>query len=170
MKNFGFISIDGICKMPQIEWWLLKHHDKYRQIHEIESKKFWFSIDGENVRLPPSFNKPSRNEKFLNIYDTLNRLSNYHRNENYFKQEIAIYKEINDKPEKVNQWLLKNEKLGSQDYVSFLLDYLDYDTEDHVHHLNIFFLEDKDLKVFVEREDFKFTIEFLEIFDELYWE
>ena len=53
--------------------------------------------------------------------------------------------------------------------VSFLTDYLDYDTDDKVYHLSIFFLNNEELEVYVDRDDFKYTLEFLETFNELYW-
>ena len=51
----------------------------------------------------------------------------------------------------------------------FLLDYLNYDEDEKVNHLSVFVPSLKDLDIFVDRQDFKFTIEFLEIFNEIYW-
>lgn len=165
------LSIDGICQMPQIEWWLLKHHDFYNKISEIESKKYWFTIEGESIRLPPRFNKPSKEEKFLNVYSVLDTLSKFHRNENYFKQEIAIYKRIENEPQKILKWLAKNEELGANEYVCFSPDYFgDEDEMENLIHLQPFFLKDKDRQLFINREDFISTIEFLYIFNNIYWE
>ena len=54
-------------------------------------------------------------------------------------------------------------------FTCFLVDYLDYDEDDKVEHLNVFIHSLKELDIYVNRQDFKFTLKFLEIFDELYW-
>ncbi len=149
--------------------WLEKYRKYYKRVHDINQAFHLYEIDGKVIRLPPMYEPPTVDEKFLNLYKELDKISKFQLKEDYFKQEMAIYKEIKSYPQKVKQWVKKNEKLGSKDYACFLIDYLDYDTDDKVYHLSVFFLEDDELEVFVDRDDFKYTIEFLEIFNELYW-
>ena len=164
------LSSDGIYRMSKIEWWLLKNHEFYKHIKDIESRKHWYNIDGRNVRLP-DFGDPSKEEKFLNIYEVLEITSDFHRNENYFQQEMAIYKKIQNSPQEVLEWLAKNEELGVEKYVCFLLDYFgDEDELEKEIHLKPFFLQDKQRQVFIDRKDFRHTIEFLHIFNHTYWE
>ena len=82
---------------------------------------------------------------------------------------MAIYKEIENEPKKVTKWLSKNERLGTEDFVCFFKDYLDYSSNNDEVHLKLFFLFNDEFDVYVNRKDFKYTIEFLETFDDLYW-
>ncbi|MCB0476312.1 MAG: hypothetical protein KDC69_11595, partial [Flavobacteriaceae bacterium] len=89
------------------------------------------------------------NEKFLEIYDSLNKITDFHKQENYFKQEKAIYKSLKNDPEKVKGWLAKNEHFGANEYLMFSLE--------------------NDGGISVDRNDFRYTIEFINIFNNLYW-
>ncbi|WP_282136019.1 hypothetical protein [Seonamhaeicola maritimus] len=163
------LSSDSIFSIAQIEWWLLKHEGDYHKAKHINDSKYLYEIEGRIVRLPDSFGNPTNEEKFIDVYKRLNDLTQLHRNESYFKQEMAIYHNLKDKPEKVKQWLEKNERFGADTYVTFLIDYLDYDINDEEYHLKVFFLNNEELDVYVNREDFKYTLEFLQKFNELYW-
>ena len=169
IEELKSLSNDSIFSIDKIEWWLLKHETFYKQTKRINDSKHLYEIDDRIVRLPDNIGNPSDEEKFIDVYESLNNLSQLHRNESYFKQEMAIYDRIKNKPQKVKQWLKKNEKLGTEDYVTFLIDYLDYLGGDNEYHLNVFFLKNDNLDFYVDREDFKYTIRFLETFTELYW-
>jgi len=168
-KQLLGLIIDNIYHIPKIEWWLLKNETLYVQIKRINDSKHLYEIDDSIVRLPNNIGNPTSDEKFIDVYESLDVLTKLHRNEKYFKQEMAIYDRIKNEPQKVKQWLKKNEKLGTEDYVTFLIDYLDYDPNDNEYHLNVFFLKDDKLEVYVDREDFKHTIEFIETFNDHYW-
>ncbi|RYH74440.1 hypothetical protein EVU94_05300 [Flavobacteriaceae bacterium 144Ye] len=135
--------------ISKIEWWLLKYQDEYNRIKEEESNRFMYFIDDKWVRLPDYFDARTPNEKFLKIYNTLNEITDLHKHENYFKQEMAIYKGIKNQSEKVKEWLAKNEHLGAKKYFMFSLD--------------------NDYGISIERNDFRYTIEFTNIFNNLYW-
>ncbi len=169
INELNSLSADSVFRIARIEWWLLKYQDNYKKAKQIQYSKHLYEIEGETVRLPDNFDNPSPEEKFINVYDSLYKLTKLHRKEDYFKQEMAIYKDIVNEPLKVKRWIKKNEKLGAEDYVCFLIDYLDYDINDNKYHLSVFFLENEELNVFVDREDFKHTIGFLEVFNDLYW-
>ena len=142
IQELESLSSDGIYCMAKIEWWLLKHYDKYKRIKEEESKRFMYLLDGEWYRLPHYSDARTPNEKFLRDYDILDKVSDYQKEETYFKQEMAIYKDIKDEPEMVKQWLTKNEHLGVDKYFLFLLDYFgDEDTMENEIHIEISFLE-----------------------------
>ena len=63
---------------------------------------------------------------------------------------MAIYKGTKNQPEKVNEWLAKNEHLGVDKYFMFSIE--------------------TDSGINVDREDFKYTIQFKETFDSIYWD
>lgn len=155
--------------MDKIHWWLLKHHEIYTVLNEEEQGKDVTELkNGIRVRLP-SFQTPNENQVFLCIYEALDTLSGFHRNEEYFRRELVRYKSISESQSLfIKKWVADNEKIGADDYACFLLDYLDY--SDTPEHLNVFFLYAKDLDFYVNKRDFRYTLQFLEIFNKHYWE
>ena len=123
--------------------------------------------DGSIVRLPP-FGEPTDQDKFLDLYKALDIICEFHRNEKYFEKELTEYQKIKDSQSDIKNWIAKNEDLGAEKYVCFLVDYLDY--SENAEHLSVYVHSSKDLEIYIDRQDFKNTIEFLEIFNELYWE
>ncbi len=150
IQEFESLPSDGIYSLATIEWWLLKYQDECNRIKEEESKRFMYFIDGKWVRLPDYFDARTPNEKFLKIYDSLNKITDLHKQESYFKQEMAIYKSLKNDSEKVKEWLAKNEYLGAEKYFMFSLE--------------------NDGGINVDRKDFKYTIQFKETFDSIYWD
>ncbi len=169
IKELKSLSTDSVFRIARIERWLLKNQESYYKTKQISNLNHLYEIEGETIMLPDNFNNPIPKERFINAYDSLNKLTQLHRKEDYYKQEMAIYKDIKNDPLKLKQWIKKNEKSGAEDYVCFLTDYLDYDTNNNEYHLSVFFLGNEELNVFVDREDFKHTIGFLEVFNDLYW-
>ncbi|WP_298342228.1 hypothetical protein [uncultured Algibacter sp.] len=165
LKELSTLSSDGIYTMAKIEWWLLKYEKAYHHIKSIEDYKNTILLNEEEVVLPSLINPPSEEEKFLYLYEALEKLSCFHQNENYFKQEMAIYKGIENEPQKVGKWLSKNKRFGGDKYVSFFVDYLNYSLK--TNHLKVFLIKDNSENLFVERGDFKYTIEFLKIYCQL---
>lgn len=153
--------------IAKVEWWLLKHSDYYKKISEIVFSKHLYTLcDGSSIRLP-TFEEPNDPEKFLDVYKALDTVCELHRNEKYFEQELIEYNKIKDSQFDVKNWVSKNEVLGAEKYVCFLVDYLDY--TENAKHLNIYIHSSKELEIYIDREDFRNTIGFLEIFNELYW-
>ena len=153
--------------ISKVEWWLLKYTDLYKKTSEFVYSQHLFKMDdGSIVRLPP-FGKPSDKDKFLDLYKALDTICEFHRNEKYFEQELKEYQKIKDSQSDLKKWVVKNEDLGAEKYVCFLVDYLDY--SENAEHLNIYVHSSKELEIYIDRQDFRNTIEFLEIFNELYW-
>ena len=151
-------------KMSKIEWWLLKHSDLYKKNY---SQHLFKIDDGSTIQLP-SFGKPISKEKFLDLYKELNIIYDLHRNEKYFEQELTEYHKIKSSQSDLKKWIAKNECLGAEKYGCFLVDYLDYKENDD-EHLKIYVHSSKEIEIYIDRQDFKNTIDFLEIFNELYW-
>lgn len=168
-KEFLKLSKTSKYTMDEIEFWLLKYSDCYKNIYSINCKKEIFEQeDGSNVWLPPTKKLISNSEKkFLNLFEALNTISKFHRNEKYFEQEIIEYHKIKHSKSGLKKWVSKNEDIGADEYVCFLIDYLDY--SENAEHLNVYVHSSKELEIFIDRKYFKNTIEFLEIFNEFYW-
>lgn len=154
-------------QVKKLEWWLLKYSDLYKKTFDFVYSQHLFTTDnGSVIRLPP-FGEPTDQEKFLDLYQALDKICEFHRNEKYFKQELTEYEKIKDSQSDLKSWVAKNEVLGADKYVCFLVDYLDY--SENAEYLSVYFHSSKDLEIYIDRQDFKNTIEFLEIFNELYW-
>ena len=156
--------------MPRIEWWLLKYSSIYKDIKKSESEKYLFEMeDGSIVRLPPLCEPPTENERFICLYQALEEIAEFHKYESYFKTQMTELKIIKKSKDELKKWLKQNEKLGSEKFVCFLIDYLDYDEEDKIEHLKVYVYQAKEMEVLIDKADFKNTVAFLESFNKLYW-
>ena len=163
----SFFTSQKVFKISKIEWWLLKYSEFYKRTSDFVYSQHLFKMDdGSTVRLPP-LGEPTDQEKFLDLYKALDTICGFHRNEKYFEQELTEYKKIKDSQSGLKNWIAKNENLGAEKYVCFLVDYLDY--SENTEHLNVYVHSSKNLEIYIDRQDFRNTIEFLEIFNELYW-
>lgn len=158
---------NNILRMDRIQWWLLKYRDYILELKAIEENQHLFKQNvGGYARLPScSINKTNIIQ--ISVYDSLEVIADFHKNEVYFKGELNDYNGLKNKAQLIN-WVVRNEKIGGDDYICFLLDYLDY--ADDAEHLSIFFLHAKDLNIYIHKSDFQSTLQFLEIFNKYYWE
>lgn len=156
------LSQNGLFSMNKIEWWLLKYSEVFLELEKSEQSLYFNWLAG--VKTSPSLRK----EKllFIDTYRALETISKFHRNEDYLKDEVRSYNSLRH-PEKVKEWLEKNETIGSEIYACFLLDYLDYSND--AKHLNVFVKDLGERSIFVDRKDFENTLLFLDIFNNLYW-
>lgn len=155
--------------MNKIEWWLLKYRDVFKKVKGSLADDYLYDLDDHsNMRLPMSL-KASHNDRFINVYESLDSLSTIHRLENYFQTQLLEFKKVRMTKAGTNKWLKKNEYLGADKLACFFIDYLDYDDDDKVENLKVFFHTAPNLKIFIQSNDFRYTIKFLEIFQELYW-
>lgn len=155
--------------MEKIEWWLLKYSEKQRKTFNLVQSQHAYELeDGSTVRLPP-FGVRTEQEKFLDLYESLDVVSKFHRYEKYFEQQMVLYRDIKNSLSDLKDWLAENENLGADRYSCFLLDYLDYDEDVKVENLNIYVHSIKNIDIFVARQDFKHTIDFLDTFNEQFW-
>jgi len=147
--------------MNTIEWWLLKYSEVFLELEKREQSLYYNWLAG--VKTNPSLGKHQL--LFIDTYRALETVSEFHRNEAYFEDQLKAYK--THYPVEVKEWVLKNEKIGSEIYACFLLDYLDY-SED-AEHLNVYVKDLGERSIFIKRSDFKYTLAFLDIFNNLYW-
>lgn len=160
LKHYEILSMD------KINWWLLKYYENYKATKKLEQSKYLYDIESIIVRLPEKSLK-NTNELFLDIYDALEMLAEFHKNESYFEKEVKLYVEVKNSKNLLQKWLKRNETLGSEIYACFIIDYLDY-SEDPFH-LNVFIHSIREIEIYVDGKDFENTVQFLEIFNELYW-
>lgn len=60
----------------------------------------------------PIHGEPTEKEKVLFLYENLNKISELHKNEMFFRQEITHYKKVLTSNEKLNRWLETNKSIA----------------------------------------------------------
>ena len=158
-----------VFRMYKIQAWLISYSDLYKQTYDfVHSQHLYEDSDGSTIRLPLC-EEPTDEEIFINLYESLNGILELHGNETYFEKEMVEYYKIRNSPSDIKTWIVKNEDLGAEQYVCFLIDHLDYDENGHEEHLIVYIHHLKEPEIYINRQDFKNTIAFLEVFNELYW-
>jgi hypothetical protein len=141
--------------------------------------------------LPCICDKPDKEYIFTLVYEKLDEIRRYHKNEEYFRKELLEYEEIKHSEVKLKIWTFKNEKFGIDDYLTFKEEYLGYEYDNRENtNLRVFgpnkltldivpniFRKQigkvgkrkTDFEIYIHRNDFKYTLEFIEVFCELFW-
>ncbi|MEH6745802.1 MAG: hypothetical protein V7670_03100 [Maribacter arcticus] len=170
-----FIDIEKLkeyllISMPKVEWWLLKYYNSYKRIRTAKAEELRFSKNPLNS-LPLLSGVQNNNGKFISLYQALDALTELYKYETYFKEEINVFNKLKKDKLTIDSWIKRNEKLGSDTFVCFLVDYLDYDEDEKVKHLNIFIPHSngKEINISIDRAYFQNTITFLETFNSYYW-
>lgn len=168
IKGISILTENQPNSMNKIEWWLLKYSDFYKKITDSETNQHLTKIKNGSTLSLPTFKEPTDQEKFLDLYKALDTISEFYRNEKYFENELIEYHKINNSKADLKKLVAKNKNLVTKNYTCFLIDYLDY--SENTEHLNIFVHSSKELNIYINCQDFKNTIEFLEIFNQLYYQ
>lgn len=163
----SFFNYQSTFTISKIEWWLLKYSNYYKEASHILISQNLLKNNEESIARLPYVIEETDLEKFIDLYEALDTICEFHRNEEYFEQELIKFHKVKSSYFEKKNWIAKNEYLGIEKYVSFLIDYLDYSEKPE--HLNIFIYSLKELEVYIDRSNFKNTIEFVEIFNNLYW-
>ena len=112
----------------------------------------------------------SEEAKFSFLYEELSKISEMHKLESYAKDELNTYEVIKVNNSEIKDWLIKNEKIASEELACFLIDYLDYSENDkEIYHLLAYRNVEHKIEIFIQRNDFKNLIAFKQLFDELYY-
>ena len=166
LKKFKSLQENNLFSIAKVEWWLLKYETYHKDL-----KSYWYCPNkGCIQRIIKYCSCENKHDEylFLELFKELDKLSKYYRKEGYFEQEMDTYHKIKDDQVKLKDLVIRNESIGVDGYIEFLIYYLDYCS--NTVHLKV--LDDTLLgyEVFVDRRDFINTIEFLDIFNKLFWE
>ncbi|GGZ92187.1 hypothetical protein [Algibacter mikhailovii] len=164
MQELNFLINQSTVSVAEVEWWLLKYSDYVKEINNN------CNCCSKTDELPCVCKRTENEKTTLEVFYNLDELTQYHRIEKYANEQIIEFKQLNKNPKEVKKWLIKNEKIASQDLACFLIDYLDY-SENEKDNINLLAYRNENYKieVFVDRKDFENLIEFKELFDELYY-
>lgn len=157
--EFRSLKIDNVFTIAKVEGWLLKHEGLYGKL-----KSSW-SCPNEDCYYQVTKHCSCENKhdelKFIELFKSLDKFTKYHKRENYAQQELDKYHNIKNDVELVEKWVQENEKVGDECFW-FLIEHHDYDNNPvHLLIVNETLLG---YRVFVDRSDFKYLIEFMEIF------
>lgn len=153
--------------LDKIEWWLLKYSDFYSDITTYYKDNNISYSPNSDLEAHPLYPLIINLHAFLDFYHFLNEITEYTRREAYFKEEIKEYQRLKASQDDPKEWLIKNLKFGLGPHPQFIAD------------ANVFRDEEKELRVIdvehdvmfnLDRDDFSFTLEFIKIFEELFFE
>jgi len=159
VKELNNLGTNSFHNIPRINWWLLKYESMYSYSKAYRNKNS--CISGL-----PSVHYPDYPEnKFCDLYEGLDNITRLHKYEGWLIQALKEI-HIQNNPILIQKWLTKYEKLGSDYLFEFWTEW--YDEEENC--IEPFILNWKHLKIKFQKEEWKNTIEFLEIFNEYYWD
>ncbi|OBQ56927.1 hypothetical protein JJL45_02590 [Tamlana sp. s12] len=162
LEEFKSLQSHGIYSIDKVEWWLLKHETHYKNL-----KGYWYCPNPDCLHriIQHCSCKTKHDEfKFLELFEALDKLSNYRKSENYAKQELIKYHTISHDEKLVAKWLEENDKVGEACFF-FLFEHQGYDSNPV--HLLVVRESLLGYRVYVDSNDFKGLIEFMEIFIDL---
>ena len=150
---------NGFYNIPKITWWLLYYEELFTFAYDHRH-------DGsgiENIGCGCSWNNPE--SRLSDLYSGLQDVVDLHQYEIYFKKEIETYDQVGDDNPALMQWLKKNEKLGTEEFILFWIEWYEEDGEI----VKPFILNWQDLDINFTAQEWQHTIRFLRIFNEIYW-
>ena len=183
-----FFERDKVYNISEVETWFGENWQKYNWVADLWRCKY---CSNRRRKLPCICIEPDEQWKFLKLYEALDELLRFHRKEAYFKNELIEYNEAKYSDINLKIWAAKNEKFGTDDCVSFSSRYLKEDVDcDKTRSIRVYgsselelfvvnTIREKvgrggnktklDFEVFIQKQDFKNTIEFIKVFDDVFW-
>lgn len=170
LRNLGdkfMYSID------QISWWLLKYGDLYKDVAKAHYQLCDICLGWEAENLPinclskPDYcNKKPEYQKFIKFYNELDVVTELHKLEDSCNMAYDEYMTLNCIDEDLRDWVVKHYdvyyKIGS-----YLYTFLFFNSKD-VKTLHIAEAPDESFGVTVKEEDFKNSIRFYDVYEDLY--
>ena len=151
---------DGFYTIPQITWWLLHYEELYK--YSFENRHTGSCIEGMGCAC--SWDAPE--SLFSGLHSALQEVVDLHQYEEYFREELAVLENVREDHPALMQWLKKNENLGTDDFILFWIEWLDEERTT----VNPWVMKEQNLGIKFRAEEWKYTIEFLEKFNEIYWD
>ncbi|WP_026777258.1 hypothetical protein [Polaribacter sp. Hel_I_88] len=183
-----FFERDKVYNISEVETWFDENWQKYNWVADLWRCKY---CSNRRRKLPCICKEPDEQWKFLKLYEAIDELLRFHRKETYFKNELIEYNEAKYSDINLKIWAAKNEKIGTDGCVSFSSKYLKEGKDcDKTRSIRVYgsselelFVVNKireqagrggnktklDFEVFIQKQDFKYTIEFIKVFDDVFW-
>jgi len=160
--------MDGlILPIEKMEWWLLKYLDLYNLTKNNYIRHYYKREDGSTGSVPDD--NPLNDElfRFKSLFEALNDVGKFYKLEGYFKKENNNYNRVSSSSTEVKKWVAKNEKLGAGTWELYLFSIESLDNIDDKDEICVY--NKSNWEIYVDKETFKHTIEFFDVFVELFW-
>ena len=165
LEEFRKLQENGVYTIATIKSWLIKYVGRYQEL------KLNWKCNKANCayksRMRCTCEKKEDVYIFLTLFESLLCFSKYHKWEHYAVMELKEYGTVKYDNDLVKKWVRRNESICTIDCFELLLSHYDYDLDPH--HLLVMGNTLLGYEVFVDRKDFKNLIEFLDIFNDLFW-
>jgi len=165
IKELENLSDNGVFNRNKIEWWLLKYDEDYQHYYndkETRSKmKITCRADVSSHR-KESIDLLNKINVFLDTYEVLDKVSEFFRNELYFKDEVVFYNSIKNDLKQLNSWLEIHELDKANKYAEFVSLFQNTSTLSG-YGFEIFYPFSLPIKIKLDESDFKYTLRYLEI-------
>jgi hypothetical protein len=165
IEELKSLSDNGLFKRSKIEWWLLKYKEDYQHYYndkETRSKmKITYRADA-SPHSKESIDLLNKINVFLDTYEVLDKVSEFYRNEQYFKDEVVFYNSIKDNNKEQISWSRKHELDKTNKYGEFVSLFQNTSTLSG-YGFEILYPFSLPLKIRLDESEFKYTLKFLEI-------
>lgn len=155
ITEFKSLFVDDIISVTKIQWWLLKYESDYLEIKDsFINKEFeyvFYRIRG----------KDQEEFSFIDLFEKLQEVSDCHKNEKYFKDELEVYDTIKNDVTKLNSWL-ENHSLDTKGRQSEFRMLFSDNSELLGYNFNI---EIKSIGFKIKIEDFHYSLRFLNVIE-----
>lgn len=158
-ENLKSLKKDGFINVPKLTWWVLRYEELYKYCHENRHNGSCF--EGMSCACTDK----TQESRFSMFYPSIEEIVELYQYEEYFKQEMTVLENVRDDYPALMQWLKKNEKLGTDDFILFWIEW--YEEEEEI--VKPFILKEQDLNIKFKAVEWQYTIKFLEEFNELYY-
>src|SRR5690554_2914962 len=165
LNDFERLMDTPFMNLDKIEWWLLKYADFHSEITTYYRDNNISYSPNSDLEAHPLYPLIINLHAFLDFYHFLNEITEYTRREAYFKEEIKEYQRLKASQDDPKEWLIKNLKFGLGPHPQFIADANAFGNDEM-----IVIHEQHDVVFNLDRDRFSFTLNFLKIFDELFFE
>ena len=99
IDEFTSLSTNDIYCISKIEWWLLKYEPEY-----LTAKSLIDALQFDSIFYQSS---GGHQEEFqiIDLFEKLLEMSDCHKNEIYFKEQLVTYNELKNDVGELNNWL-----------------------------------------------------------------
>ena len=160
LENLKCLKKDGFMNIPKLTWWVLN----FEELSHYCDKNRHYGSCYEGMTCPCISNNPENRFNFL--YPSLQEIIELHKYEEYFRQEMFVLENVREDYPALMQWLKKNEKLGTKDFFLFWIEWYEEDLET----VKPFVLNEQSLDIKFKAGEWQNTINFLEAFNEFYYD
>jgi len=152
------LSENDIYPISKIEWWLLKYEADYQDVKSI------INAIPNDFTLPRISKKYHTEYQFIDLFERLQEVSICHRNETYFKEQLALYDEVKNNVSELNNWLATHYLGAGEQQSKFGALFFD-NRELTDYNFNIYLPISLKLSIVVDATEFQYSLQFLNILE-----